>query len=324
MIIHSYYNRTALERESVQSQSALAGKSAHDPMALPRKCTCTNGFMRKDRAMSNEEMNNILAQLSQPFHPSRITWRPGALTGKKDKALALAYADLRAYQNRLDETCGMNWSVSYTPWAERIICHLTINGITRSSTGEPDSDSERSEIAGTTAEAQAFKRACAMFGLGRYLYNLPTVWVEYDAEQQRFTEKAKARLHGIITQHYQRFLDGQAPPNLEGAMEEMPAEEAEPQPEPQTEKQPAEQPKLQPERPADAKEESGDAALLPLRQRLDALGQELYGAQWEHVRAHNIKRLIGEQDNGNGALSQAQIQTLINGLKKLKQQRQAV
>lgn len=38
---------------------------------------------------------NVLAELSKPFHPAHIIWRPGALTGKKDKALALAYADLR-------------------------------------------------------------------------------------------------------------------------------------------------------------------------------------------------------------------------------------
>ena len=153
--------------------------------------------------------NEILAELTKPFHPSRITWRPGALTGKKDKALALAYADLRAYQNRLDEVCGMDWSVSYTPWAERIICHLTINGITRSSTGESDSDAERLGTPGVSAEAIAFKRACAMFGLGRYLYTLPELWVEYDEPNQRFTEKALTRLHGIITQHYQRSLDNQ-------------------------------------------------------------------------------------------------------------------
>ena len=108
------------------------------------------------------------------------------------------------YQNRLDEVCGINWSVTYTPWGDRIVCHLTIEGITRSSSGEPDSQSERSEIAGTTAEAQAFKRACAMFGLGRYLYNLPSVWVEYDPTTKQFTDKAKAKLEGIIVQHYRR------------------------------------------------------------------------------------------------------------------------
>jgi hypothetical protein len=160
-----------------------------------------NHCRRKQRAMNNETMNEILTELSEPFHPSRITWRPGALSEKKEKALALAYADLRAYQDRLDTVCGLDWSVSYTPWGERIICHLTISGITRSSTGEPDSEAERSEIAGTAAEAQAFKRACAMFGMGRYLYNLPTVWVDYDAEHKRFTDKAKMRLNGIVVNH---------------------------------------------------------------------------------------------------------------------------
>jgi hypothetical protein len=160
--------------------------------------------------MNENEMQEILKELSKPFHPAHVTWKPGVFNRDKTKALALAYADLRAYQNRLDELCGMNWSVSYTPWGERIVCHLTINGVTRSSTGEPDSQSERSEIAGTTAEAQAFKRACAMFGLGRYLYNLPSVWAEFDNERRQFTDQGKARLNGIIVQHYRRHVDPDA------------------------------------------------------------------------------------------------------------------
>ena len=250
--------------------------------------------------MSNERNNQILAELSKPFHPSHITWRPGALTGKKDKALALAYADVRAYQNRLDEVCGMDWSVSYTPWGDRIICHVTINGITRSSTGEPDSDSERSEMAGTTAEAQAFKRACAMFGLGRYLYNMPSLWVEYDADSQRFTEKAKARLNGVIAQHYQRFIDNQ--PEVALAADEQPAEDT-----------PAETVK-----PAEATKRAERPCLVIL----DKLGVELYGEQWPTVKAHNIKRLVGE-DGTVDTCTDAQIQTLINGLNTLKKQRQS-
>lgn len=258
--------------------------------------------------MSNERYNHILEELSKPFHPSRITWRPGAMTGKKDKALALAYADTRAYQNRLDEVCGMDWAVSYTPWGERIICHLTINGITRSSTGEPDSDSERSEMAGTTSEAQAFKRACAMFGLGRYLYNLPSLWVEYDAANGRFTEKAKVRLQGMIAQHYQRFLDGQPPAAEESA--EEPGEET--TSEATAETKPAKQPTEQ--KPADPKRDA-------LIGTLENLGVQLYGEQWAHVKAHNVRRLINE-DGTVADLSIDQIQTLINGLKTLKKNRQ--
>lgn len=234
---------------------------------------------------------SILTQLAAPFHPSRITWKPGAINGKKDKALALAYADVRAYQSRLDEVCGLDWSVSYTPWGERIICHLTISGVTRSSTGEPDSASERNETGGTSSEAQAFKRACAMFGLGRYLYQLPALWVEYDAPNQRFTEQSKARLHGIIAQHYQRYLDGRT--------DDLPPD---------------------PGGDDGAGDDGGGGVQSADTTRLDELGRELYGEQWPAVRAHNIKRLVGE---GATVLDQAQVGTLINGLKKLKQQRQA-
>lgn len=254
--------------------------------------------------MSKDNMNQVLIELSKPFHPSRITWRPGALTGQKDKALAIAYADLRAYQNRLDEVCGMDWSVSYTPWGDRIICHLTINGITRSSTGEPDSDAEREEKAWRTAEAIAFTRACAMFGLGRYLYNLPSLWVEYDAPNQRFTEKAKVRLHGMIDQHYQRFLDGQ--PAVELADDEQPeASQSEPTATPQM------------GRPI-------DHIMSGLNMKLDELGNNLYGEQWPNVKAHNIKRLVGRDGATAEDCTGEEIQTLINGLRKLNESRRSL
>lgn len=139
--------------------------------------------------------SELLVKLSEPFAPSEVEWKPGALSADGLRALALAYADPRVYMTRLDLVCGVDWSVTYTPWGDgRIICHLTIEGRTRSSTGEADAQSERSEIAGTAAEAQAFKRACAMWGLGRYLYNLPVVWAEYDPKRRTFTDEGRARL----------------------------------------------------------------------------------------------------------------------------------
>lgn len=153
--------------------------------------------------MSN--INEVMAKFKRPFHPSHVTWKPGAITKDQTKALAMAYGDLRAYQNRLDEDAGGEWSVTYSPWGDKIICHITVFGVTRSSVGEADGQSERSEIDGTAAEAQAFKRACAMFGLGRYLYDFPTSWVEYDPNTKKFTDKAMAKLEGIVTAHYRRW-----------------------------------------------------------------------------------------------------------------------
>lgn len=230
--------------------------------------------------------NEILKQLAAPFHPSRITWKPQTITKDKGRALAVAYADLRAYQDRLDEVCGLDWSVSYTPWADRIICHVTIKGVTRSSTGEADARAEKNDIGGTAAEAQAMKRACAMFGLGRYLYNLPDMWVEYDGDNNRFTDKAMGRLNGMIAQHYQRYLDNRG--------DEIPAVEP------------------------SIREKLGEPATDDSAAQLDTLGRELYGEQWPTVRQHNVKRLTGKD---NPTLNADQVQKLLAGLQTLKAQR---
>jgi hypothetical protein len=59
-----------------------------------------------------------------------------------------------------------------------VACELSISGLgAHSATGEEWADDEN---AGTSAEAQAFKRAPACFGLGRYLYYFEEVWVDLD------------------------------------------------------------------------------------------------------------------------------------------------
>ena len=313
-------------------------------------CYYNVAYFRKQSAMNNDKMTDVLQALKQPFHPTQVTWKPGVTTKDGSKALALAYADLRAYQNRLDDICGLAWSVTYTPWGERIVCHLTIQGITRSSSGEPDSQAERSEIAGTSAEAQAFKRACAMFGLGRYLYNLPSVWVEYDATTKQFTEKAKAKLEGIVVQHYRRTMMAAAAPeggvNAPEADEENAAPLEEPTTAPETAAVSAPAPAIDHEIQAEAthgaqpaaKTDNGVAApkaktaatvngnngnLAPLQQQFDALGQELYGDQWAQVSRHNIERITGGEATESGALTPEQLQKLVDGMKKLQRKRQS-
>ena len=236
----------------------------------------------------------MLNELRKPFHPSHITWKPGAVKG--ERALAMPYADLRAYMNRLDEVCGDEWGVTYEPWGEeRIICRLTIGGVTRSSTGESNKESERNEIGGTVAEAQAFKRAAAMFGLGRYLYNLPNGWADYDPATKKFTDKAKAKLTSILVQHYRHATDGS---NSELA--DIFAKEESTIPE----------------------NADGDTLFntetLKLIDRLDALGMELYGEKWPNVKRRNTERISGGEVSDSTKLAATQVQTLIDGMMKLK------
>ena len=258
-----------------------------------------------DEMKNGLELQQVLDELRKPFHPSQVTWRPGAVKG--ERALALAYADLRAYMNRLDEVCGSDWSVAYEPWGEdRIICRLTILGVTRSSTGETTNESERSEIGGTVAEAQAFKRASAMFGLGRYLYNLPTGWADYDPVSKRFTDKAKARLTGILVQHYRRATDGKSELVDLFATDTGP-DKAE---------------------PAEEFQQSNGAEVAPeiseLFEQFNALGQDLYGDQWEKVCRRNVNRISGGKAKKSGELTPEQIQQLITGMMKVKSKRQPV
>lgn len=127
----------------------------------------------------------LIQELSKPFPASMISWRAGAVTRDKKRAQALPYAEPRVYEDRLNAVCPDLWSVSFRPWGDsRIICDLTIGGLTRSSTGEEN----EGFAPGTAAEAQAFKRACVKFGLGRYLYDLPVVWVDYDSEKSKLLE----------------------------------------------------------------------------------------------------------------------------------------
>ena len=130
-----------------------------------------------------------LQALTRPFDPGLVQFKPGATNRDKTKALALAYVDSRAYFDRLDEVAGADWSDEYTVSGDGTIvtCRLTICGTTRTDVGEKDTADQNTT---TSAAAQAFKRACAKFGLGRYLYRLPQEWADYDRERRRFTDQA--------------------------------------------------------------------------------------------------------------------------------------
>ena len=63
-----------------------------------------------------------------------------------------------------------------------VTCTVTIFGLwSHSGTGEEWADDDNSV---TSADAQAFKRACPWIGLGRYFYDVPAIWVDLDQNRQ--------------------------------------------------------------------------------------------------------------------------------------------
>jgi len=157
------------------------------------------------------KIKELIASLEVPFHPSVIEWRvTNTSKGGSPRGQVMPYADQRAYTDRLNALfTPAGWTRKYSIHTsanfERskdqkivakvlVTCELTIFGIgSHSATGEEFADDEN---AGTSAEAQAFKRACACFGLGRYLYYFTGTWVDLD---ERKRPKSLPRLDGWAT-----------------------------------------------------------------------------------------------------------------------------
>jgi|SRR5579859_3110038 len=136
-----------------------------------------------------EKVNVLLEGLQVPFDPFLVKWRVtetqrihGRLHG-----FALPYADPRAYKDRLNLLLTpVGWtdrySITTTSTKVLVTCELNIQILGfHSATGEEWS---RNEHAATAAEAQAFKRACACFGLGRYFYFFEGKWLELDSQKR--------------------------------------------------------------------------------------------------------------------------------------------
>jgi hypothetical protein len=147
---------------------------------------------------SLEKVRELVAELEVPFHPSQVEWRVMTVSEDRTRGQIMPYADQRAYTDRLNELfTPAGWTRRYTVHTsanfERsedkkivakvfVTCDLTIHGIgSHSATGEEWADDDN---AGTSAEAQAFKRACSCFGLGRYLYYFGGVWVDLDGRER--------------------------------------------------------------------------------------------------------------------------------------------
>jgi hypothetical protein len=143
-----------------------------------------------------ERIKELVTALEVPFDPSLIEWRVMNTTKNKQpmRGQVVPYADQRAYTDRLNALfTPAGWTRKYTIHTsanfERskdqkvaakvlVTCELTIFGLgSHSATGEEWADNDN---AGTSAEAQAFKRASSCFGLGRYLYYFDGVWVDLD------------------------------------------------------------------------------------------------------------------------------------------------
>ena len=149
------------------------------------------------------EREKLFAQLETPFDPTQIKWRVMRTSADGRSGVILPFADPRAYTDRLNELfTPSGWTREYTistvPSLTRVdkgkvivtskVLVATAVTITRlgSHTGTGEEWADR-ENAVTAADAQAFKRACSCFGLGRYLYRFEETWVHLNQRGEPVT-----------------------------------------------------------------------------------------------------------------------------------------
>jgi hypothetical protein len=176
------------------NRNATASANGAEMGAAPALIRTLDGASR----FTHDDIKRYTGELEVPFDPHVIEWRVTNTSHDKSRGQVIPYADQRAYTDRLNALfTPAGWTRKYTIHTsanfERskdqkivakvlVACDLTIFGVgSHSATGEEWADNDN---AGTAAEAQAFKRSAACFGLGRYLYYFEGIWVDLDERKR--------------------------------------------------------------------------------------------------------------------------------------------
>jgi hypothetical protein len=131
---------------------------------------------------------DIFDALSAPFVSEQISWRVGSTNknnrkqGEPLKGKPLAYIDARDVMDRLDAVVGPgNWQCEYVDVGNNATCcrvGIFIDGLgwvwKSDGAGQTDVEGDKGQF------SDAFKRAAVRWGIGRYLYDLDSPWIELE------------------------------------------------------------------------------------------------------------------------------------------------
>lgn len=147
--------------------------------------------------------------LAAPFPPERVSWRIGQMQknvsqGQTAKGKALAYLDARDVMGRLDKVCGPHgWQNRYSHANGKTVCDIGVlcgaEWIWKAD-GAGDSDIEAEK----GALSDAFKRAAVRWGIGRYLYDIPSPWVAVNQWKQ-IEEGEHSKLEALLEKFSTEF-----------------------------------------------------------------------------------------------------------------------
>lgn len=158
--------------------------------------------------------------LTAPPAPHEISWKLQSRNREKTQGQLVAYLDGQYYETRLDQavTEGAldSWSevtdllgLQAGELAARCLLTLTLPGgagVVRTGIGAAAQDSGSTASLAKTAATDAFKRACARAGLGRFLYALPIL--RAPLTEGRLDRATQDRLPGLTEGMMADYLGG--------------------------------------------------------------------------------------------------------------------
>lgn len=143
--------------------------------------------------MSDER--SIAEALAAPFPPDKLGWKPQTVSGSR--ALAVAFIDARDVMDRLDQVVGpFGWRDGYVVLPDgNVVCTLELRCgdgpfIPKSDTGG-ESDQKDDGDKRKAAFSDALKRAAVKWGIGRYIYSLPSQWLDFDPKSKQIVGTPK-------------------------------------------------------------------------------------------------------------------------------------
>jgi hypothetical protein len=128
------------------------------------------------------KLSDVQRRLAAPFPAHLVGWKAQTISKDRKRALMVAYVDARAVMDRLDAVCPNDWTfeieIITSAGVPTVKGRLTVLGQTREDIGEAHGDGDAATLKAATSDA--LKRAAVHFGVGRYLYDLPLAWTEWD------------------------------------------------------------------------------------------------------------------------------------------------
>jgi hypothetical protein len=183
------------------------------------------------------DVQAVAEALAEPFAREEVKFKPAVVSG--NRAMALAYVDARVIQDRLDEVLGpLNWQDDYEVLQDgSVVCRLRLRlcrdhkgdeWVTKVDVGGPSEQPDGGDRL-KAAFSDALKRAAVKFGIGRYLYRLPPLWVDYDPQRRQFVRPPTLPEFALPKKEKKDRKPVKAPPAAPA-----PAPEPKPRPQPAT------------------------------------------------------------------------------------------